>query len=46
MLKVLCGLLLVSNMAYAQKINNEFFPLHNIIRGDTVYNTFDKQVDW
>lgn len=23
---------------------NFFFPLHNIIRGDTVYDTFDKQV--
>lgn len=45
MLKVFWGLLLLLNSAYAQKINNEFFPLHNIIRGDTVYNTFDKQVE-
>lgn len=27
-----------------QGIDNEFFTLHNIIRGDSVYNTFDKQV--
>lgn len=34
---------LVSVPAIAQ--NNFFFPLHNIIRGDSVYNTFDKQVE-
>ena len=28
----------------AQKITNQFFVLHNIIRGDSTYNTFDKQV--
>jgi sugar phosphate isomerase/epimerase len=27
-----------------QKINNHFFALHNIIRGDSVYSTFDQQV--
>ncbi len=45
MLKVLVGLLLILNVAYAQKVKNEFFPLHNIIRGDSAYNTFDKQVE-
>ncbi len=30
---------------YAQKIRNEFFTLHNIIRGDSTYNTFDTQVE-
>ncbi|CAG5000630.1 hypothetical protein DYBT9275_02501 [Dyadobacter sp. CECT 9275] len=29
----------------AQKVTNDFFALHNIIRGDSVYNTFDKQVE-
>ena len=29
----------------AQKVTNDFFTLHNIIRGDSVYNTFDKQVE-
>lgn len=28
----------------AQKINNHFFVLHNAIRGDTTYKTFDQQV--
>lgn len=31
--------------APAQKIKNDFFTLHNIIRGDSIYNTFDKQVE-
>jgi len=29
---------------YSQKVRNDFFALHNIIRGDSIYNTFDKQV--
>jgi sugar phosphate isomerase/epimerase len=29
---------------YSQKVKNDFFALHNIIRGDSIYNTFDKQV--
>lgn len=32
-------------MGFAQKVPNDFFALHNIIRGDSVYNTFDKQVE-
>lgn len=32
-------------IASAQKIKNDFFTLHNIIRGDSTYNTFDKQVE-
>ncbi len=28
----------------AQKINNHFFVLHNAIRGDSTYKTFDQQV--
>lgn len=39
------GLLFLSSELFAQKITNEFFTLHNIIRGDSVYNTFDKQVE-
>ncbi|AEI49685.1 sugar phosphate isomerase/epimerase family protein [Runella slithyformis] len=31
--------------APAQKIKNDFFALHNIIRGDSAYDTFDKQVE-
>lgn len=30
---------------YAQKIKNPFFTLHNIIRGDNTYQTFDQQVE-
>ena len=30
--------------AIGQPVRNEFFTLHNIIRGDSAYNTFDKQV--
>lgn len=45
MLKVLGVLLLILNVANAQKVKNEFFTLHNIIRGDSTYNTFDKQVE-
>ena len=29
---------------FSQKVKNDFFPLHNIIRGDSIYNTYDKQV--
>jgi sugar phosphate isomerase/epimerase len=32
------------NAGFGQKVTNDFFALHNIIRGDSVYNTFDKQV--
>jgi sugar phosphate isomerase/epimerase len=38
-------ILLYSNSLFAQKVKNEFFALHNIIRGDSTYNTFDKQVE-
>lgn len=37
--------LICSNGLFAQKVKNEFFALHNIIRGDSIYNTFDKQVE-
>lgn len=30
--------------SYAQRMKNEFFALHNIIRGDSTYDTFDEQV--
>ncbi len=30
--------------SFPQKIANEFFVLHNIIRGDSTYDTFNKQV--
>lgn len=39
---VLLGVFPLAPM-YAQ--DNFFFPMHNIIRGDSVYNTFDKQVE-
>jgi sugar phosphate isomerase/epimerase len=39
-------LLICSNALFAQKVKNEFFALHNIIRGDSTYNTFDKQVEF
>jgi hypothetical protein len=38
-------ILICSNSLFAQKVKNEFFALHNIIRGDSTYNTFDKQVE-
>ncbi len=41
---LLC-LLLFTQQIFSQKINISFFALHNIIRGDSVYNTFDKQVE-
>jgi sugar phosphate isomerase/epimerase len=31
--------------SYSQKVKNDFFTLHNIISGDSTYNTFDKQVE-
>ena len=34
-----------ATIASAQKVTNDFFALHNIIRGDSTYNTFDKQVE-
>jgi sugar phosphate isomerase/epimerase len=33
------------NIGNAQKLANKFFTLHNIIRGDSIYNTPDKQVE-
>ena len=38
-------ILICSNSVLAQKVKNEFFALHNIIRGDSTYNNFDKQVE-
>jgi sugar phosphate isomerase/epimerase len=38
-------ILICSNSLLAQKVKNEFFALHNIIRGDSIYHTFDKQVE-
>jgi sugar phosphate isomerase/epimerase len=35
--------LLASTISFSQ-VKNEFFPLHNIIRGDSVYKDFDSQV--
>ncbi len=35
----------IANGSFAQKVKNDFFTLHNIIRGDSTYNTFDKQVE-
>ncbi len=35
----------IFNSVNAQKFTNEFFTLHNIIRGDSIYNTPDKQVE-
>ena len=40
----LLRLLLFTQLLFGQKIKNEFFALHNIIRGDSIYNTFEKQV--
>jgi sugar phosphate isomerase/epimerase len=40
LLLICCSL----KQAYSQKVRNDFFALHNIIRGDSIYNTFDKQV--
>ena len=37
--------LLAGHQLAAQSITNPFFTLHNIIRGDSTYNTFDKQVE-
>lgn len=41
---ILLLFVLVSGNVSAQKVRNHFFALHNIIRGDSTYNTFDKQV--
>jgi len=30
--------------SFSQKVTNEFFALHNIIRGDSTYDTFEEQV--
>jgi len=40
---VVLSFVLLCNISFAQ-IKNEFFTLHNIIRGDSVYKTFDSQV--
>lgn len=45
MRKFIVLMLICSNSLLAQKVKNEFFALHNIIRGDSTYNTFDKQVE-
>ena len=44
-LGVLSLLFLLATPAFSQKVDNEFFVLHNAIRGDSVYKTFDQQVD-
>lgn len=31
---------------FAQKVKNQFFAFHNIIKGDSVNNTFDRQVEF
>ena len=43
---VLSVLLLIFTIhqAFTQKLANHFFVLHNAIRGDSVYKTFDQQV--
>ncbi|MFC5410342.1 sugar phosphate isomerase/epimerase family protein [Larkinella bovis] len=41
---VLFALLLGSIAGLAQGISNHFFVLHNAIRGDSTYKTFDQQV--
>ena len=38
-------LTLFTKISFAQKVKNEFFAFHNIIRGDSIYSTFDKQVE-
>ena len=38
--------ILFSPVVFSQKIDNEFFVLHNIIRWDTTYKTFDQQVEF
>jgi sugar phosphate isomerase/epimerase len=43
-LGVLSLLFLLVVPAFSQKVGNEFFVLHNAIRGDSVYKTFDQQV--
>jgi sugar phosphate isomerase/epimerase len=43
-IKITTLLLLIYSNGISQKINNHFFALHNIIRGDSVYSTFDQQV--
>lgn len=39
-------LLIYTQSVFAQKVRNQFFAFHNIIRGDALYNTFDKQVEF
>jgi sugar phosphate isomerase/epimerase len=41
----LFSLLVFTQQLLAQKVKNDFFTLHNIIRGDSVYNSFEKQVE-
>lgn len=43
-MKILLILLLSIVNAWAQPIQNDFFVLHNAIRGDSTYKTFDQQV--
>lgn len=39
-----CLLIFTISTAFSQRVNNHFFVLHNAIRGDSVYKTFDEQV--
>ena len=39
-------LLIYTQSVFAQKVRNQFFALHNIIRGDSIHNTFEKQVEF
>ncbi|WP_041340491.1 sugar phosphate isomerase/epimerase family protein [Runella slithyformis] len=39
-------LLIYTQSVFAQKVRNQFFAFHNVIRGDALYNTFDKQVEF
>ena len=44
---ILYSLFLIAiQSVFAQKVRNQFFALHNIIRGDSIHNTFDKHVEF
>jgi sugar phosphate isomerase/epimerase len=43
-LLLFCLLWLLVGQIQAQKVKNSFFALHNIIRGDSIYDTFEEQV--
>ena len=38
--------LITLQSAFAQKVRNQFFALYNIIRGDSIHNSLDKQVEF